>query len=351
MTANVKLLPSGHEFTLEAGETILDAALRNGLSVRYNCSSGSCGDCKAKLVAGEVEQIGHFDYVFKGAEKDAGMVLLCRCTASGPVMLEAVEARGADDVPYQSINTTVCNLTPLSDDIMEVAVRTPRSKTLWFLAGQHVTLKLGDLPDRNKSVASCPCNGRILQFHVRRVAGDPFPEYVFNQLKTRETVQIEGPQGRFILDEESTRPIIFLAYETGFAPIKSLIEHAISLEIPQAMRLYWVAKAEGDHYMANYCRSWQDALDDFRFVPICADQASEDAALQELAACLDTDALTEREHDLIKAAAQIIADYPDLSGFDIYVNGPDAVLLPLRLLFARHGLPGERLFVDAMLRY
>ena len=303
MTAKVRLLPSGHEFPVEPGETLLDAALRAGLAIRYNCSSGSCGDCRARLVSGELAGQQHHDFVFNERERADGQILLCRTSAASDLVLEAVEARGAADVPVQRITTQVSKLTPLSPDVMEVQVRTPRSQTLWFLAGQHVRLHIPGLEPRHKSIASCPCNGMVLQLHVRRAPGDPFAEHVFSRLKLRDSVEVEGPFGEFVLDEDSRRPLLFIAFETGFAPIKSLIEHAISLEMNQPMRLYWIARHGEEHYLENYCRSWQDALDDFEFIPVSA--AAPDAEL------------TAAEAAMTRGTQRVCADHPDLSGHDV----------------------------------
>lgn len=336
MTAHIRLLPSGHAFDAEAGESLLDAALRAGLSLRYSCNSGSCGECRARLVSGRLGPVQHHDYVFSERDRAAGQFLLCRATAAADLVLEAVEARGATDVPVQRITTQVSQLTLLSDDIMDVHLRTPRSQTLWFLAGQHVRLHLPGLLPRHKSIASCPCNGRVLQFHVRRAPDDPFAQHVFTRLRLRDAVTIEGPFGDFVLDETSTRPLLFIAFETGFAPIKSLIEHAISLEIAQPMRLYWIARQGEQHYLANYCRAWQDALDDFEFIPITGAAA---------------DGLTEAEAAMARACAVIGAAWPDLSGHDVYVNGPEQLFAPLSAALLAQGLPSERLFVDHVPRF
>jgi CDP-4-dehydro-6-deoxyglucose reductase len=69
MAAQIKVLPSGHEFLLEGTDTILEAALRAGLAVNYGCSNGNCGLCKARIVSGEVKKIGRHDYVLSAAEK------------------------------------------------------------------------------------------------------------------------------------------------------------------------------------------------------------------------------------------------------------------------------------------
>lgn len=336
MTIKVQVLPSGHAFTVEPGETLLDGALRAGLSIHYNCNSGSCGGCRARRVSGELGEVLHHDFVLSEQERTEGQFLLCRATAATDLVLEVAEARGVADVPHQQLITQVSKLVRLNDDVMEVQVRTPRSKTLWFLAGQHVRLSIGDLAPRNKSIASCPCNGMVLQFHVRRVANDPFSEHVFTRLKLRDTVEIEGPFGDFVLDETAERPMIFIAFETGFAPIKSLIEHAISLDITQPIWLYWVARNAQDHYLANYCRAWHDALDAFEFVEISGDEAG---------------AMTAAEVAMTRAAVRIRADHPDLHGFDVYVNGPDTLFAELNAALLAQGLPPERLFIDRVQRF
>ncbi|MFP5506287.1 MAG: 2Fe-2S iron-sulfur cluster-binding protein [Gammaproteobacteria bacterium] len=337
MTVKVRLQPSGHEFPAEPGEPLLDAALRAGLAIRYNCNSGSCGDCRARLVAGELGEVLHHDYVLSEQQRADGQFLLCRAAAAGDLVIEAVEARSAADVPVQRIATQVCKLARLSDDIMEMHVCTPRSKTLWFLAGQHVRLNVPGLAPRNKSIASCPCNGRVLQFHVRNAEGDPFAEHVFARMKLRDSLEIEGPFGDFVLDEASSRPILYIAFETGFAPIKSLIEHAISLEMNQPMRLLWIARHRADHYLVNHCRAWQDALDDFDFTVIAGDA--------------DGDAQTASEQAMTRAALHVADAYPGFGGFDVYVNGPETLFAPLCAALLAHGLPPERLFIDRVQRF
>lgn len=344
MAFTVHLKPSGHEFIVARGETILEAALRFGLSVGFNCTTGTCGKCKAKVISGKAGEILHHDYVLSDAEKSTGAVLMCRTMAASDMVIEATEVTKISDIPYQQLTATVSKLEVITDDIMVMEVRTPRSNTLQFLAGQHVTISLKGAPDRNKSIASCPCNGMVLQFHIHRTPGDDFADFVFSKLKLRQPVSLQGPYGRLVLDEESTRPIIFIACETGFAPIKSVIEHAIALEFEQSMQLYWIANDEKGHYQANFCRSWQDALDDFRFVPLCSETdwlgAESDPDLP--------DQLTDLQKIMWQAAAKVIADHSDLSAYDVYLNGPPEITVAAARLLLDHKLPEDRLFVDQL---
>ncbi len=334
MSAKVRVLPSGHEFFAGPHETLLEAGLRAGLALDYHCTNGSCGECKARIVSGELGDVAFHDYRFSEAEKRQGYTLMCRATAASDLVIEAGEAKSATDIPLQELTAKVSKLERVADDLLIVHLRTPRSKTLRFLAGQYVTLEIEGLPPRDKSIASCPCNGMLLQVHSRKRNGDPFPEYIFSQLKSSERVTVTGPFGEFTLDERSPRPALFLAYETGFASIKSLIEHAIALDLEQPLHLFWTVEKPGGHYMQNYCRSWADGLDNFRYTP--------------LHLAIDQGPLGAR----IAAAIQPLLDeYPDLSGYDLYMSVPvDAGSLVESLLLA-HGLPRPQLHMELLELY
>jgi len=345
MAFTVHLKPSDHEFIVARGETILEAALRFGFSVKCSCTTGTCGTCKARVITGELGEILHYDYVLNQAEKNQNTILMCRAMAASDMVIEATEATGVGDIPYQQLAATVSRLDPIGDDLMILEVRTPRSLTLQFMAGQHVTIVIDGAPYRNKSIASCPCNGMILQFHVHKTPGDEFADFVFNKLKLRQQVLVEGPSGDFVLQEESRRPSIFIAYETGFAPMKSVIEHAIALEFLPPMRLYWIVGKENGHYQANYCRAWRDALDDFKFIPLVCSTDDSDAVVE-----LEPEwsALTAVQKGILQAAEAVVADYPDLSGCDVYLNGPPDTTFAAAQLLLRHQLPENRLFVDRL---
>jgi CDP-4-dehydro-6-deoxyglucose reductase len=287
----------------------------------------------------------HHDYVLSAQDKTQNQILLCRAHAASGMVLEASEAGSVDDIPVQQLTTQVHKTEFPVEDVAMITLRTPRSQTLRFFAGQHITLKINGLRPRNKSISSCPCNGMYLQFHQRRVEGDEFSNYIFSKLKQREKIAIEGPYGGFVLDEESQRPAIFIAYDTGFSPIKSVIEHAISLDVPQAIKLYWITRKLSAHYLANYCRSWESALDDFSYIPLTSDPGL------PVEGGVENDNLNPDERAMVQTAKRVIQDYPDLSEFDVYVNGPQTVLQVMRQLLLDHCLPDDRLFIDTLKRY
>ena len=324
----VTILPSEKEILADPNESILDAALRSGLNMAYSCNNGSCGECKALIIAGDVEQISHHDYRLTQAEKLNNTVLLCSCAAKSDCAIEAGEAKHAADIAHQRVRAKVSKIERPHAEFVVLQLRTPRTKTLRFLAGQYVRLSVDGIAPLEASVASCPCNGMIMEFHLYRDAGHPFVDYVFDEMKPGEQIRIEGPYGEFNLDEESKRAIVMVGVDIGFAPLKSLIEHAIALDLEQAIQLYWVVTREGMHYRENYCRSWEDALDTFIYKPLVLDYSSN---LQESVATI---------------VNEIIASSPIESEIDLYLSGDPHVLRVLKQAFIARGTPQEHVFCE-----
>jgi CDP-4-dehydro-6-deoxyglucose reductase len=272
MCAQVTVRPSGHQFSVEGHDTLLQAGLRAGLKLNYGCGNGTCGMCKVRVIDGEVVRVQHCDYPLSEAEKAQGYTLMCAHTpASSELTIETLEAAGPSDIAAQQIVTTLREVRPLGADTRLVHLQTPRSHRLRFLAGQSVTLGLssgaggagGDDLHCTLPVASCPCDDRNLHFLVARDEDDAFARQVFaGQLKPGAAVDLWGPQGDFVL-ESSDRPLVFAACDLGFAPVKSLVEHALARDEAPSLSLFWLATRPDGHFMANQCRAWSEALDNF----------------------------------------------------------------------------------------
>jgi len=324
MTVTVTMNPSGHSFVVEEGETILESALRAGLAPTYGCANGSCGECKARVVSGEVSEVRFHDYAIGEADKRIGYTLLCSVTAVRDTQVEALEAGRPEDIPVQKVHARVQGIDRIGDDLMIVDLRVQRGRILRFLAGQHVRLTLKRMAPATLPVASCHCDGLNLQFHLRRDAGDAFSERVFDKLRISEKLGVEGPWGSFVLHPGDERPIIFLACDTDFAAIKSIIEHAVNLELSQPMYLYWCMPDDEPPYLHNYCRSLTDALDNFSY-----------------------HALTGKAASAASSAARVIADHPNLNDYDVYLSGPDGFVGPASRVFLDGGLAQDRLFQNS----
>ena len=263
MSAQATVIPSGHEFFVEGSESLLEAALRGGLAMDYGCSNGNCGKCKVRVVSGEVRKIKHHDYQLSEAEKGLGFALSCACTAVSDVVLEAREALRGSDIPLQSITTKI-KKSEVRDDILLLNVRTPRTNRLRFLAGQTAELEITDIGKNSYPIASCPCDDMNLQFHIDLSADDPLADYLANRASNSDSLLLEGPKGDFALRDDSPASLVFIAEGIGFASIKGLIEHAMSLDIAEEIKLIWIADNTDAFYLNNLCRAWQDALDNFK---------------------------------------------------------------------------------------
>ncbi|GAB4354778.1 MAG: hypothetical protein Kow006_20750 [Gammaproteobacteria bacterium] len=322
----VALFPSGRSFFVEPGQTILEAALTAGITLPYQCANGSCGDCRARIVEGRARQTEHSDYVFGGADRERPMLLTCRSTPLSDLVIESALSNDARDIPRQHIETTVRARQLLNDgDILILTLRTPRSNTLRFLAGQQVSLRITGVGQRNKSIASCPCNGRDLQFHFRRNRNDAFSEYLFTTADISSPIEVVGPHGELVFDDTSDRPVILVAYDTGFSAMKSLIEHIISLENDQPIHLYRILPGEEEAYLHNQCRAWADALNSFRFTEL-------------------------RDTDAEGIVQTITAHHDPLDDYDIYMALPDALTQELEDLLVERGAWPERIRFDTLSR-
>jgi CDP-4-dehydro-6-deoxyglucose reductase len=322
MTAHVILHPSGHDFFVEGADTLLEAALKAGLAVNYGCSNGNCGLCKARLVSGKTKPVRPHDYIFSEAEKSQGYFLLCCHTAISDLVLEALETASADDIPQQRIVARVKALEPLAEDVRLLHLQTPRNDRLRFLAGQSATLGIGGT-SAQLPIASCPCDDRNLHFHIVRDPQSDFARQVFEVLRPGDAVTVFGPWGRFVLRTDSPRPLLFVASEAGFAPIKGLIEHAMSLDRAELMHLYWHAARPSGHYLANLCRAWADALDNFRATTMTGGGAS----------------------DVI---ARMAEDHSELAAFDIYLAGPEDFVEAAAKALEGRGFPAAQLTAVAI---
>jgi CDP-4-dehydro-6-deoxyglucose reductase len=270
MSAQATILASGHEFFIEGAESILEAGLRGGLALNYGCSNGNCGLCKMRVVSGETQKIRHHDYSLTEAEKGLGYVLSCSSTAVSDLVLEAEEANHAGDIPRQNIPIRLKRLDRIGDDMLIVSSKTPRTNRLRFLAGQQALLTANDGSSGVYPIASCPCDDMNLQFHIAVKNDDPFSLYLASSAKLNDEIDLSGPQGSFALNENSPNSLIFIAESTGFATIKGLIEHAMALDTAERILLFWIVDEAEGLYMNNLCRAWNDALDNFQYIPVIA---------------------------------------------------------------------------------
>jgi ferredoxin-NADP reductase len=119
----------------------------------------------------------------------------------------------------------------------------------------------------------------------------------------------------------AARPLVFAACDTGFAPVKSLIEHALSLDSAPSLSLFWLATRPDGHFLANQCRAWSEALDLFEYELLAA-------------------------HDVTFGALQLArgmrADLFEID-CDFYLAGPEAFVRALDTELRAAGVPAAQI--------
>ncbi len=331
MTCQVKVLPSGHTFTVEDHETILEAGLRQGLGLPYGCRDGACGACRGKVVEGDVDHGSYQSGALSEQDKVQGYALFCCARPKGDIAIEVREVTGMGDIP---VKTLPCRVEKI-DKIHDVAIlklKLPVSERLQFRAGQYIDILMKDGKKRSFSIANAPHEEGFIELHIRHQPGGSFSEYVFTTMKEREIMRFKGPQGTFFLREDSDKPIIFVASGTGFAPIKGIVEHARQIGLNREMVLYWGARTKADLYMAGHASEWQAGMPNFTFIPVLSDALPEDA----------WQGRTGYVHEAV------LADFDSLAGYQVYACGaPVMVEAAHRSFIAERGLPEDEFYSDA----
>jgi CDP-4-dehydro-6-deoxyglucose reductase, E3 len=323
----VKVQPSGHEFDVEEGESVLTAALRQHLVLPYGCRNGACASCKGRIVEGRVDYGVHQKKALTDEEKAQGKALFCQAKPLTDLVIEARTIGAARDIPIRMLPCRVQKMERLADDVMALYLRLPANERLQFLAGQYIEFLLKDGARRSFSMGNAPHDDELIQLHVRRVAGGQFTDHVFGKMKERDILRLEGPLGTFFLREDSAKPIVLVASGTGFAPIKSIVENALHKGMARPMVLYWGGRRPKDLYMDALARQWP-----IKYVPVVSDALPEDN-------------WSGRTGFVHRAVMQ---DFPDLSGHQVYACGVPVMVDAARRDFTQQcRLPEEEFFADS----
>ena len=368
MTFKVHIESNERNFTVLAGESIIDAAVRQGVMLPYGCRNGMCGACKGRVVVGQVDYGTHSVYALSEQEKVAGLALFCQAKPLTDIVIEprSVDITGQETV-VKRLPCRVEKKERLAPDVMRLYLKLPNTERLQYVAGQYINIILRDGRRRSFSIASAPhrdvavlahpsahrtwasCPAQVppeagclarpaaatqagsIELHIAKMVDGEFTGHVFNGMKEKDILRIEGPLGDFTLRKDSTRPIIFLAAGTGFAPIKAIIEAALAQGIQRPMYLYWGATTRAALYLDSMVREWVSKVENLVYVPVLSRPAPEDHWGGKQGYVQDT----------------VVADFPDLRSFEIYASGVPAMINAARQMCLTHGLPLEYFYFDA----
>ncbi len=328
MSFTIKVLPSGHTFTNEPDETILDAALRAGMAFPYGCRGGACGACIGQVVSGEIryddEPMGLTE-----AQATVGMSLFCVAKPVTDLTIEIHEVGAVEEIPVKKLPAKVAKLKQLNSEVMALFLKLPESERLQYLAGQYVEFIMADGRKRAFSIANAPHHDELLEFHIRRIKGGEFTEHVFTEMKVGEIVRIEGPRGSFFLREDSERPIILLATGTGFGPVKAIVEHMVAEQSSRPVYLYWGARTADGLYADSLIRDWESSFPNIRYRPVLS----------------QPDETWEGRKGHVQQV--LLEEFEDLSGYEVYACGHPEMVYSARDAVVARGVEPDHCYSDA----
>jgi len=325
---SVRIEPHGRTVRVREGEAVLDAALRAGLNLPHSCKSGHCASCRARLLSGEIHYPNGRTAGLTAQEAAQGYVLLCQARAKSDLTVEARIVANVGEVEIKTLPCRIASMNLLAPDVMQVFLRLPAVEPLQFQPGQYLDVLLEGGRRRSFSIASPPHDSQPVELHVRRVPGGGFTGSLFESMRTGALLRIEGPIGQFVY-RESSEPALMIAGGTGFAPLKSMLRHALERGSTREFHLYWGARTAQDVYEMALVREWVARYPQLRFTPVLSEM----------------EASSEWRTGLVHEA--VLADHPNLAPFDVYAAGPPAMVEAIRATFPSRGVSEDRLHFDS----
>ncbi len=314
---------SGTRFEAAADETVLAAALRQGVGLAHQCRSGRCGRCAARVLAGQVVEAPAPDDPLGAASRAAGRVLLCRARARSDLVIEAAEAPAGR--PVLQVPVRVSRVAPLARDVMGLWLRPPPGVDLGLAPGQYVDLVWPG--GRRRSYSPASAQGE-LELHVRRVAGGWFSERLFGgAVKARDLLRLEAPFGALRARPADPRPVILMAGGTGIAPVYAILKALAAGRGAAGVHLFWGVREARDLYLEDALRPLLGERG-WAYTPVLSEPAGGWRGARG------------RVHEAVCGA------YGDLSGHLVYAAGPPAMVEAGAAAFAARGLAPEDYLAD-----
>ncbi len=328
MTYKIEIEGSDVTFDCAAGQSVLDAALRAGIELPYSCRKGVCGNCAGGIASGEVQPCATVPMHNETCQ--AAQVLYCGCTPASDLSIRPSSWKRYDPAARKTWTAKVYRNELAAPDVSVLRLRLPAGQRVRFEAGQYLQVRMEDGSARCYSMANPPHENDGVTLHIRHVPGGFFSSRVAD-LKPGDTLNIELPYGHVNLRPEDSRPIVFVAGGTGFAPVKSLLDDMARRKVEREITLIWGAREASGLYMGTAIDKWRKQWPALRYVPALS-EAPVDGLSQAFAGRVD-EALS---------ALQM-----DLRGRVVYACGSPAMVEAVRRAALRAGADAADIHADA----
>jgi len=272
MTHSVTIEPIGEQIEVEEDQTILQAALRQGVWLPFACGHGTCGTCKVQVLDGDVEVGDASPFALMDVERDEGKVLACCATVESDVTIEADIDVDPDfeGYPVEDYTATVTEITDLSPTIKGLHLKLDRPMT--FQAGQYINLELPGVDGpRAFSLANPPSQEDEVELHVRLVQGGAATTYIHEQLKPGDELHLSGPYGQFFVRDSQPGDLIFIAGGSGLSSPQSMILDLLERNDGRQLTLFQGARNVPELYNRDLFETLARDHDNFTYIPALND--------------------------------------------------------------------------------
>jgi toluene monooxygenase electron transfer component len=276
MKIQVNARNRAHHFDASPADKILHAGLASAIGLPYECGSGTCGTCKARLLSGDIED--HWpEAPGRKYLKHTNEFLMCQCTPRGDVSLEVASF-------VQTVDPGAClpaaakgrirDAVLLTHDVMELHIEL--AAPMEFDAGQFVLVQVpGVAGARGWSMVNHERGATRLRFVVKKKPGGRISDWLFAQRPADGTeVDVFGPLGSATFYPAVARNLLCIAGGSGIAGMMAILA--------RAARENYFADYSGDVFFG--VRTMKDAfyLDAFsRLREECGDKLTVTVALSE----------------------------------------------------------------------
>ncbi len=338
-TYTVRLLPVDVEFEVEEGETVLNAAFRQGIALPHGCKEGQCSACKSVLVDGEVDLLKYSTFALNDMERESGHVLLCRSLPQSDIEVELLnfdEELLSKAIAVRSFDGTITRFEKLTHDIRGIEIEIDQPIKFW--AGQYVditvTTQAGETITRSFSMANPPSETKKLYFIIKKYPDGKFSGQLDNGgIALGAKVKLVGPYGTCFRREDRDGALILVAAGSGMSPIWSILHDHIASGEQRPVYFFYGARTQGDLFHLERIAALVGERPEITFIPVLSHEA-EDA---------DWDGERGFVHERVGARLKELG--LDGAG-DVYACGPPPMIDALNPVLFMNDFEHERIFFD-----
>lgn len=273
MSYQVTVEPTGEVFEVEEGQTLLDAALRQGVWLPFACGHGTCGTCKVQVMEGDADVGAASPFALMDMEREEGVVLACCALPESDLVIEADVDVDPDFAGYsvEDYQATVVAMEDLSPTIK--GVRLQLDRPMQFQEGQYVNLNLpGVEGTRAFSIANTSSDASHIDLHVRLVPGGKGTLWVHESMQEGDELTISGPYGQFFVRKSDDKDVIFIVGGSGLSSAYSMIKGMLETGDSRQIYLFQGARTLAELYKREELEALAEKYSNLHYIPALSEE-------------------------------------------------------------------------------